>query len=92
LAQRFRKKIAQNNNITIFTPSKLDEHASMITFQINNRKSSSVCNDLRKKSNTILRSVTENNMNAIRASFAIYTNEQEVDVLARKICEFADLG
>lgn len=92
LAQRFRKKIAQNKNITILTPSKLDEHASMVSFQINNRNSSSVCNDLRKKSNTILRSVTENNMNAIRASFAIYTDEQEVDVLARKICEFANLG
>jgi selenocysteine lyase/cysteine desulfurase len=62
----------------------------MVTFKIKDKNSSAVCGELRKNYNTILRSVTENNMNAIRASFAIYIDEQEVDELVDKVLTIAN--
>ena len=62
----------------------------MVTFKIKDKNSSTVCSELRKNSNTILRSVTENKMNAIRASFAIYIDEKEVDELVYKILTIAN--
>jgi selenocysteine lyase/cysteine desulfurase len=90
LASRFRTKITPNQKITILTSSEPSESASMVTFKIKDKNSSAVCGELRKNYNTILRSVTENNMNAIRASFAIYIDEQEVDELVDKVLTIAN--
>jgi len=90
LASRFRTKITPNQKITILTSSEPSESASMVTFKIKDKNSSAVCGELRKNYNTILRSVTENNMNAIRASFAIYIDEHEVDELVDKVLTIAN--
>ena len=90
LASRFYEKISQHRDISILTPFHLDAHASIVTFRIKQKNSSNICKELRKTANIILRSVTENNMNAIRASFAIYTNEKEVDELAQKLLAIAN--
>jgi cysteine desulfurase/selenocysteine lyase len=90
LAERFRNKVSQHNDIFFLTPDQLDNYASIITFRIKHKNGSNVCKELRKTSNIVLRSVTENNMNAIRASFALYTNEKEVDELAQKLLIIAN--
>jgi cysteine desulfurase/selenocysteine lyase len=90
LASRFYEKISQHRDISILTPFHLDAHASIVTFRIKQKNGSNICKELRKTANIILRSVTENNMNAIRASFAIYTNEKEVDELAQKLLAIAN--
>ena len=90
LAERFRNKVSQHKDIFILTPDQLDNYASIITFRIKQKNGSNVCKELRKTSNIVLRSVTENNMNAIRASFALYTNEKEVDELAQKLLIIAN--
>ena len=90
LASRFYEKISQHKYISILTPFQLDAHASIVTFRIKQKNGSNICKELRKTANIILRSVTENNMNAIRASFAIYTNEKEVDELAQKLLAIAN--
>ena len=90
LAERFRNKVSQHKDIFILTPNQLDNYASIITFRIKQKNGSNVCKELRKTSNIVLRSVTENNMNAIRASFAVYTNEKEVDELAQKLLIIAN--
>lgn len=90
LASRFYEKISQHRDISILTPFQLDAHASIVTFRIKQKNGSNICKELRKTANIILRSVTENNMNAIRASFAIYTNEKEVDELAQKLLAIAN--
>ena len=90
LASRFYEKISQHKDISILTPFQLDAHASIVTFRIKQKNGSNICKELRKTANIILRSVTENNMNAIRASFAIYTNEKEVDELAQKLLAIAN--
>lgn len=90
LASRFYEKISQHRDISILTPFHLDAHASIVTFRIKQKNGSNICKELRKTANIILRSVTENNMNAIRASFAIYSNEKEVDELAQKLLAIAN--
>ena len=90
IASRFYEKISQHKDISILTPFQLDAHASIVTFRIKQKNGSNICKELRKTANIILRSVTENNMNAIRASFAIYTNEKEVDELAQKLLAIAN--
>lgn len=90
LASRFYEKISQHRDISILTPFHLDAHASIVTFRIKQKNGSNICKELRETANIILRSVTENNMNAIRASFAIYTNENEVDELAQKLLAIAN--
>ena len=90
LASRFYEKISQHRDISILTPFHLDAHASIVTFRIKQKNGSNICKELRKTANIILRSVTENNMNAIRASFAVYTNEKEVDELAHKLLVIAN--
>jgi cysteine desulfurase/selenocysteine lyase len=90
LAERFRDKVSQHKDISIITPFDLDAHASIVTFRIKQKNGSDICKELRKTANIILRSVTENNMNAIRASFAVYANEKEVDEFAQKLLVIAN--
>ena len=90
LSTRFYNGIKGHKNITILTPKKEKYRAAMITFRINGTPSAEVCRKLIQEEATVLRNVHENNLNAIRASFAIFTSEEEVDELVARILAFAE--
>ena len=90
LSTRFYVGIKGHKNITILTPVKEEHRAAIITFKIDNMQTSEVCRLLIQKQATVLRNVRENNLNAIRASFAIFNSEAEVDELLARILVLAD--
>lgn len=90
LSTRFHRGIKGHKNITILTPEKEKLRAAIVTFRIKGKQSAEVCRLLIKGGVTVLRNVHENNLNAIRASFAIFTSEEEVDELIARILAFAE--
>lgn len=90
LASRFRDGITSHEKIKILTPASYEECASIVTFTIRLKDSELIKLYLIKHFSIFLRSIFENDMNAIRASFAIYNNEEEVDQLIKSIRYLAD--
>jgi selenocysteine lyase/cysteine desulfurase len=90
LSTRFYMGIKGHKNITILTPEKEKLRAAIVTFRISDKQSAEVCRLLVKGGVTVLRHVHENNLNAIRASFAIFTSEEEVDELIARILLLAE--
>jgi selenocysteine lyase/cysteine desulfurase len=87
LAAQFRAGISVSDNITILTPEDSSISASILTFKIKDKQSADVCRNLRKGGATVIRSVTENNMNAIRVSFAVFTSHSDVKALINRILD-----
>lgn len=90
LALRFREGIANHTNIRILTPANQTEFAGIVTFNIQKKNNVQITQALRSGRSTILRGIFENDMDAIRASFAIYASEEQVDLLVKHIRRIAD--
>jgi len=90
LSSQFYRGIKNHAKIVVLTPEDQERRAAMVTFRITGTPSSEVCRKLIQEESTVLRNVHENNLNAIRASFAIFTSEEEVDELVVKIRTLAD--
>lgn len=90
LSLRFRKGLSKCEKIVILTPRGKRESASIVTFQVKDKNGTSICRKLIKNGITVLRAINENNLNAIRASFAVFNSEEEVDELVARIIEIAD--
>ena len=90
LALRFRNGISRHPRIKIHTPMDSKYSASIVTFTIEGKQSDEVCRKAIVGGRTVLRSIYENDMNAIRASFAIHNDYAEVDKLIQDMLNVAD--
>lgn len=88
LALRFRNGIKTHPKISVLTP--VEASASTLTFTIYQQNSTDVCRSLIKNHSMVLRSVIENDLNAIRVSFAIHNDEKDVDKLIYQIIQIAE--
>ena len=90
LSLRFRNGISRHPRIKIHTPMDSKYSASIVTFTIEGKQSDEVCRKAIVGGRTVLRSIYENDMNAIRASFAIHNDYAEVDKLIQDMLNVAD--
>jgi len=91
LALRFRNGISHHPRIKTHTPMEAKYSASIVTFTIEGKQSAEVCREaIVVEGRTVLRSIYENDMNAIRASFAIHNDYAEVDKLIQDMLNVAD--
>jgi selenocysteine lyase/cysteine desulfurase len=75
------KKIA---GVAILSPQEESYRSSIITFRIKDKDNRKICRLLEQKGLRV-RSVTEANLDAVRASFHIYNNEAEKERLLSEI-------
>ncbi len=87
LADRFRNGLELLPNVTVLTPKNQDLASPMLTFRIKGYDYEQMVNKLRADKSIRLRAIYENDLKAIRASFAIFNSESEVDYLLSSIKE-----
>lgn len=85
MADYFLNKIVTHQNITVLSSLNNDFSSSIVTFRIENTNCSLFINDLLINHKKALRGVHENNLNAIRASFSLQNDYQEIDELVTLI-------
>jgi selenocysteine lyase/cysteine desulfurase len=90
LAEKFRDGISTHPRITILTPEKENGSGSIITFKIQSKDNIQLSKALGHNYSIRLRAIFENDINGLRASFAIFNSEEEVDLLIKVILEDAN--
>lgn len=88
LATIFRKRIEGLNNIKVLTPSKPSLSCSILSFRFIERDNKKINEEI-SINGLRLRSIYENDLDAIRISFAIFNTEQEVNELVGQILKIA---
>lgn len=89
LSNRFRSQLEAMPEVLILSPQKQSLGAPMVTFRIKNQNQDEMVRRLNKEKSIRLRKIYECDLNAIRASFAIFNTESEVDYLVESIKEVA---
>jgi len=87
LAQLFRKSLYEYPEIEFLTAENKEYSASIITFKIKDINYLDAIKKLGKRKNIRLRGIYENKLDAIRASFAFYNDEDEVSLLVEGLKE-----
>jgi len=90
LSNYFRKGLAQISNIEILTPESEDYSSSMLTFRFKNKDNLKLNQQINKEYKIRLRGIYENNLNAIRVSFAVFNTFKEIDGLITALNEITD--
>lgn len=89
LSQIFIDRVFSNQNIEILSPSEESCKSSIVTFRVKHKDNIEISKSIRRKKQIRIRGVYENNLNSLRASFAIFNSEEEVNLLADTILELA---
>jgi len=89
LSIRFTKGISNISGIEIFTPKNQEYYCSLVTFKIKTKDNLQISRDLINKNGIRVRFIYENDIRGLRASFAIFNNEEEVDLLIAAIKDAA---
>ncbi|MGB1038098.1 MAG: aminotransferase class V-fold PLP-dependent enzyme, partial [Bacteroidia bacterium] len=89
LSSLFKNKISSNPNIEYLSPTEDSCKSSIVTFRIKNKDNLEISRSIRKTKKLRIRGIYENNLNSLRASFAIFNTEDEVSLLADTILELA---
>lgn len=76
-----REGLNQIGDVEIMTPEREDMHGSMITFRVRNQDGREIASRLNTEQNLRCRPVGELDMNAIRISWHVYHQEQDVERL-----------
>ncbi|MCP5049962.1 MAG: aminotransferase class V-fold PLP-dependent enzyme [bacterium] len=86
LSESFYKKLEKTNipNLRILSPTEEKYRSSMITFKLEGKNNIKICRSITNQKFRV-RYVPEANLNAIRASFHVYNNMEEVNGLVGKI-------
>ena len=87
LAEMFYKGLSEISQVELLSPLQEKTRSSMIAFRIKNKNNREITLQLERKGFR-LRQLVELNPQAIRASFHIYNNEQEVQRLLQEIKSF----
>ena len=87
LALYFKEKLSSINKLEVLTPQDPDSHGSIVSFRILDQKRNhgDFVGQIKKDHNIRLRPVGEHGLNAIRASFHIFNNFEQVDRLIEAI-------
>jgi len=83
LVKLTRKAYRQIRGIEILTPERDDMHGSILTFRIPGRPCREITHFFRKDHALRVRPVTEQNLNAVRISWHVYHQEQDVEPVIR---------
>ena len=81
LANHFRKGLSEIPEIEILTPETAIYSASMLTFRIKGKDNLKLNQEISRAHKIRLRGIYENDLNAIRVSFAVFNNFKEIDNL-----------
>ena len=81
LSDYFRKGLSEIPEIEILTPESEEFSASMITFRVKSKDNLKLNQQMNSSYKIRLRGIYENNLNAIRVSFAIFNTFKEIDNL-----------
>lgn len=87
LAEEFYHRLQTMDNIEILSPSEKRYRSTMISFRIDGMNNYKCCQFLLKKRLRV-RPVPEAGLNAIRVSFHLYNNREELEKLVREIARF----
>lgn len=87
LSEMFYRGLKEIPGVEILSPVEEKHRASMVTFKIKNRESRKISNSLDTRGWRV-RFVPEANLEAIRVSFHVYNNEQEVRGLLEEIKKY----
>ena len=81
MANHFRKGLSEIPEIEILTPETAIYSASMLTFRIKGKDNLKLNQEISRAHKIRLRGIYENDLNAIRVSFAVFNNFKEIDNL-----------
>jgi cysteine desulfurase/selenocysteine lyase len=81
LASYFRKGLSELNEVEILTPEATEFSASMITFKIKGKDNLKINQQIGREYKIRLRGIYENDLNAIRVSFAVFNTFKEINNL-----------
>lgn len=81
LANYFRKGLSKLPEIEILTPETVEFSASMLTFRMKGKDNLKLNQQISGDYKIRLRGIYENNLNAIRVSFAVFNSFKEIDNL-----------
>lgn len=81
LSKRFRDGLEDNAKFEVLTPIDSKYSAAILTFRIKEKDNAAIVQKLRNEHSIVLRYIYENDLNAIRVSFAVFNTEEEVDQL-----------
>ena len=85
LTDYFRKRISKIKSLEILTPQSPELSAGILTIRFKEQDNAQINQKLMLDHNMRLRSIYENDLNAIRISFSIYNSVEEVDNLIKAI-------
>lgn len=85
LATFFKKELIKNEQIELVTPLNSSNTGSIVTFRIKNKDNQKFETALRKKYHYFVRSIYENNLDALRVSCSIYNTESDLKNLLKII-------
>jgi selenocysteine lyase/cysteine desulfurase len=81
LASYFRKGLSEIPEIETLTPETAAFSGSMLTFRIKGKDNLKINQQISREHKIRLRGIYENNLNAIRVSFAVFNSFTEIDNL-----------
>lgn len=90
LSKRFKKGLSKLEGVQIISPDRADFYASIISFKIKNKDYEEIVEKLRVEKQIRVRKVYENDLKAIRASFSLANNEEDVDYLLQSLKELIE--
>lgn len=89
LASHFRNGISSLSNVEILTPSSTHYSSCILTFRFKNADNTKLNLKLANDYGLRTRNIYENDLDAIRLSFAVFNNESEVDEIIFAVTEIA---
>lgn len=91
LASYFSEQLLSIDKVAVLTPRQPESYGSIVTFKMvdQNKYHGDVVGQIKKDHNIRLRPVGEHGLNAIRASFHIFNNFEQVDRLIEAIKKIA---
>lgn len=87
LANYFRKGLSEIDEIEILTPETATYSASILTFRIKDKDNLKLNQQINRDYKIRLRGIYENDLNAIRVSFAVFNSFTEIDNLLNALKE-----
>jgi len=85
LATYFKEQISVLNGIELITPQDPQCTAAIVTIRIPGENVTERCNRLVREKRIQIRGIYENNLNAMRFSFAIFNTKAELDYVVKEL-------
>lgn len=89
LANYFRKGLSKIPEIEILSPETTTYSASILTFRMKGKDNLKLNQQISREHKIRLRGIYENNLNAIRVSFAVFNSFKEIDNLLIALMQMA---